>query len=335
MIKNFFKSQLASVIEWKDQSPDVLWYKFPSQKDEIKNASKLIVAPGQGCILVYEGKVVDVLTIPNVYVLDTDNHPFITSLLKVRQLFESEHKVKIYFFRSAAVLNQSWGTDSSIKYMDDSYKIPIQLGMNGNFSYQIAQPQYFFENIVAAKDEFTTADMKPIIVDRFVDQLRSLFAQQKYAYNTIDAVLTVVSAQLVQGLKPEFEALGLLITDFNITGTIFDEETEKRIGNIADVSADVQAAEVAGMTYQDKEKLKALRDAARNEGGLAGMGAQLGVGMEIGKLFTQEKDKAIQNIQGVNDDIIEKLRKLKILLEENIIDLTEFDALKKQLLNKI
>lgn len=334
MIKNFFKSQLASVIEWKDQSPEILWYKFPSPKDEIKNASKLIVAPGQGCMLVYEGKVVDVLTIPIVYVLDTDNHPFITSLLKVRQLFESEHKMKIYFFRTAAILNQAWGTDSPIKYMDESYKIPIQLGMNGNFSYQIMLPQFFFENIVGAKDVFTTADMKPIIVDRFVDQLRTLFAQQRFAYNIIDAKLTEVSSQLVQGLKAEFESLGLLITDFNITGTVFDEDTEKRIGSIADVSADVQAAEVAGMTYQDMEKLKALRDAARNEGGLAGMGAQLGVGMEIGKLFSQEKDKALEKLQGVEEDVIEKLRKLKILLDEKIISETEFGELKKQLLNK-
>ena len=45
---NFFKGQLAQVIEWKSPEPEQLWYRFPSKLDEIKDASKLIVAPGQG-----------------------------------------------------------------------------------------------------------------------------------------------------------------------------------------------------------------------------------------------------------------------------------------------
>ncbi len=46
-----FKRQLASVIEWTNQQPSALLHKFPSVNDEIKNASKLIVGPGQGVIL--------------------------------------------------------------------------------------------------------------------------------------------------------------------------------------------------------------------------------------------------------------------------------------------
>ncbi len=58
---NFFKKQLSTVIEWVNQPPHILVCQYPSSTNEIKNASKLIIAPGQGCIVIYEGKVADIL----------------------------------------------------------------------------------------------------------------------------------------------------------------------------------------------------------------------------------------------------------------------------------
>jgi hypothetical protein len=57
---------------------------------------------------------------------------------------------------------------------------------------------------------------------------------------------------------------------------VFDAATQQRIGRVADVAADTQAA--AGLSYAELENLKALREAARNAGGLAGAGGQLGPG---------------------------------------------------------
>src|SRR5215469_5896651 len=131
LFKNLFTEQLSSVIQWENQDLNLLWYQFPSQKNEIKNASKLIVAPGQGCVLVYEGKVSDHIEEEGIFNLQTDNHPFITNLLRIRQNFESEHKLFIYFYRKAEILNQGWGTPSPIKYLDEVYNIPVELGENG------------------------------------------------------------------------------------------------------------------------------------------------------------------------------------------------------------
>ncbi|HPJ16043.1 MAG TPA: SPFH domain-containing protein, partial [Spirochaetota bacterium] len=51
------KGQLRSVIQWEDPDPSSIFYRWSGNNDEIKNASKLIVGPGQGCIFVYQGKV--------------------------------------------------------------------------------------------------------------------------------------------------------------------------------------------------------------------------------------------------------------------------------------
>ncbi|MBE8715272.1 SPFH domain-containing protein [Sphingobacterium hungaricum] len=335
MLKKFFNKQLASVIEWKNPDVNTLLYKFPSTHDEIKDASKLILAPGQGCVLVYEGRIKDVLTEPDTYNLETDNHPFVTTLLKIRQNFESEHKLKVYFFRTADVVNQYWGTASPIKYVDASYNLPVELGLNGNFSYKINQPLFLFTNIIGAQDEFSTDAMKQVIVERIINQLRNLFAKHKYEYNSIDAKLIEIEEEIGTQITPDFESLGLQLTDFNITGTLFDENTMERIGRIADITTDTAAAAQAGLSYTEMEKLRALRDAAKNEGGLAGMGAQLGVGMEIGKLFSTEKDSFTHKIAEENSDAISKLQKLKVLVDEQIITQEEFNELKKQILNNM
>ena len=68
-IKNLFKRQLRSVIEWKEQDVHILFHRMETTTDEIKNSSKLIVAPGQGCLLVYDGKVKATLTEPDTYEL--------------------------------------------------------------------------------------------------------------------------------------------------------------------------------------------------------------------------------------------------------------------------
>lgn len=135
-----------------------------------------------------------------------------------------------------------------------------------------------------------------------------------------------------QKLQNEYDTLGLQLLDFRIIGTQFDEQTKERIGRVADISADILAAQKAGLDYVELEKLRALRDAARNEGGLAGAGLQLGVGMELGKKFNEQTDELLAK---GSPDVLEKIRKLKILLDEKIISEADYEAKKKELLNKL
>ena len=330
---NFFRKQLATVIEWKDQQPELLLYKFPVPTSEVKNASQLLVSPGQGCILVYEGQIKDVLVKEGLYKLETDNHPFITNLLKFTQFFESEHKLHLYFYRKADVVNQAWGTASPIKYKDAVYQIPVELGMYGNYSLHVSDPLLFFKDIVGSVDQYTTAELRSLISSRIPQALTSYLAQVKLSYLDIDAQLDVLSAALREKLNTEFQSLGLELKDFKIQGTSFDMETQERIGRIADMTTDNRAAAEAGLSYVEIEKLKALRDAARNEGGLAGAGLQLGFGMEMGKALEDKKEE-LSSYQATTDPVTQ-LQKLKLLLDEGILNQEEFDTKKKEILSKM
>ena len=330
---NFFKKQIATVIAWQPQDPSLLMWKYPAATDEIKNASKLIIAPGQGCVLVYEGKITDVIDTEGIYNIRTDNHPFITSLLKIAQLFESEHKMGLYFYRKAEVLNQGWGTSSPIKYMDEYYKIPIQLSAYGNFSYRLDDAAKFFADYVGSQNAYSTEAFREAIQSRIQQVLTACFAEAKLHYTQIDAEIDRLSTTIKGQLAQDFDTFGIVLRDFRIEGNSFDEETQSRIGKIADITADSHAASEGGLSYVELEKLRALRDAAKNEGGLAGAGVGLGAGMSLGKVFSNSIDEVTQPAVGV--DPMEQLRKLKLLLDENIITQEEFEQKKKEYLNKL
>lgn len=330
---NFLKKQLATVIEWQPQQPDVLLWKYPSATDEIKNASKLIIAPGQGCILVYEGQVTDVLDLEGVYDIATDNHPFVTSLLKVAQLFESEHKVGLYFYRKAEVVNQGWGTSSPVKYMDAEYQIPVQLSAFGNFSYRLLDAKKLFTEYAGTQQEYRTEVFRDLIQSRIPQLLSSYLSGSKIPFTRIDSELNGIALEMKSQLEVEFAKLGTVLTDFRVEGNSFDEETESRIGRVADVSADAMAAAKGGLSYYELEKLRALRDAAKNEGGMAGAGIALGAAMNMGKVFHDKIDEVIQPAAG--KDPVEQLKTLKLLLDEQIITQEEFDQKKKEYLKQL
>ena len=70
----------------------MLFQQWEGNGDELKNAPKLIVGPGQGCIFVYEGKVKAVLNESRLVNLETGNIHFLTTVTKFMQFFDSEHK---------------------------------------------------------------------------------------------------------------------------------------------------------------------------------------------------------------------------------------------------
>ena len=330
-LKDIFKRQLRTVIEWKEQKPNLLFHQLETTTDEIKNASKLIVAPGQGCIIVYDGKVKGVLTEPNIYEMETSNHPFITSLLNLAQQTESEHKMRFYFFRTTKMVNILWGTPSPIKYFEPEYKLPITLGACGNFSIVISDPEKMFVTLLGPISDYYSQDVQELVSSRIMTPLTTFLAEKAYTYREVDTHLMEMSEDLKNKTAEELERLGLTLTDFRINSVTFDEDTRERIGRIANMTTEKQAAAEVDLDYVSMQKLDALRDAARNEGGLAGAGLQMGAGLQLAQdIFkTQGKENSREG------EITDRLRKLKILFNEQLITEEEYEKKKNEILSKL
>ena len=329
-----FKRQLRSVIEWQNPDPDALFEQWTENGDEIKNASKLIVGPGQGCIFVYEGQVKAVIEEQCLINLQTDNVPFWTTIKKFMQAFVSEHKVGIYFYRKTKILDQKWGTTSLIKYQDPKYHFPIGLKAYGNYSYQIADAHAFFTGIVGSHNQVSIDEFRKIISARLIQPISDYLAECGYSYANIDANREEIARGIAIKLAIVFRKLGFSISDFRIEGTDFDDDTLRRINRIADLTAEAQAAKAVGLDYAKVQQLDAMREAARNESGAAGAGIGLGAGMALGQNMAAGMADATQGSNMASDDIAAKLLQLKKLFEAQLISEAEYAAKKQELLAK-
>jgi membrane protease subunit (stomatin/prohibitin family) len=323
--------QLRSVIEWKDPDEDELFTRWSQNGDEIKNASKLIVGPGQGCIFVYEGKVSAVIEDEGMVSLLTDNIPFWTTITKIMQSFESEHKVGIYFYRKARIVNQKWGTLSAIKYDDPKYNFPVALRAYGNYTIQITEPRLFFSEVVAGASLFQVSELRRIMVDRLVHPLTDFLAEKQLSYAEVDANRNEISQGVIPLLQESFNKLGFTLIDFRIEGTDFDDDTIERINKIADVSADTHAASRAGVSYRELQQLEALKDAAQNESGAAGM--FMGVG--AGNVLSQSMNETFAQVGERSKDLGDRLRELKSFYEEGLINEDEYSQKKSAILQEL
>ena len=323
--------QLRSVIEWENPQENELFSRWSQNGDEIKNASKLIVGPGQGCVFVYEGKVSAVIEEEGIVSLLTDNIPFWTTITKIMQSFESEHKVGIYFYKKSRIVDQKWGTLSSIKYDDPKYNFPVALRAYGNYSIQISDAKLFFREIVAGASSFDVSELRSIMVDRLVHPLTDYLAEQKLSYSEVDAKRNEISAGLTEVLQESFTKLGFKLIDFRIEGTDFDEDTIERINKIADVSADVHAASTAGVSYRELQQLNALGDAAKNEAGAAGMFMGMGAGSTLANTMNEPFTQPTNN----SKDLGLRLRKLKSFHEEGLISDEEYSLKKSAILQEL
>ena len=81
-------------------------------------------------------------------------------------------------------------------------------------------------------------------------------------------------------------------------------------------------------TFTQYQTARAIRDASKQEGGLAGLGAGIALGNQVMNTVQGTLPDSSQNKSGKAD----MLRELKALLDEGILTQEEFEAEKKQIL---
>ncbi len=326
-------NQFKSVIQWENPGQNELFVKFTDRGDEIKNASKLILLPGQGCIFTYEGEIKGVFEEEGIYDINTDNKPFLTTIKKFLALsVESEHVVGIWFYKKGDLLNIRWGTRAPITYVDPIYTFPVELRCFGNFSLTITTPEEFFRNVVAGEELFCVSELQEILISRLVQPLTDYLANAKFSYAEIDSNVNEIALNATEKTADIFIQLGFRLTDYRIEGTSFTDATNAQIAKITTVQADVQAARMAGLDYTQMEQLKAMRDAAKNEGGAAGIGMGLGAGMQARQNMSQGLTQPPVNAE---KSAMEKLKELKSLFEMELISEEEYKLKKEKILNQL
>lgn len=132
-----------------------------------------------------------------------------------------------------------------------------------------------------------------------------------------------LSTEMQKKLNEQIHVIGIQFSDIVIENISLPERVEELIdeqSGIGMVRGDMG-------TFVEYQTARAMRDAAKQEGGLAGLGA----GVAFGNTIAQN----VQNISNESHPVKSKaelLREVKSLFDEGILTQEEFEAEKKQIL---
>ncbi|HEY5583485.1 MAG TPA: SPFH domain-containing protein [Ruminiclostridium sp.] len=280
-IFNFIKSQFIEVIEWTDNSSNVMVYQFPVENKEIKMGAQLTVRESQMAVFVDEGQIVDVFT-PGRYTLDTQNLPLLTKLKSWKYGFKSPFKSEIYFVNTKQFTNCKWGTTNPVMMRDSEFGM-LRMRMFGIYSFKVVDPTVFLREVFGTASLFTIDGITGQLKSKLVSGVADLLAEAAIPALDLSSKYDEIASLSKKKLDENFKEFGLSLVSLVIENISLPEDVEK----VLDKRTSMGIIGDSLNQYTRYQAAEAIRDAAQNTSGAAGVGVGLGAGMGIGNMFAQ------------------------------------------------
>jgi membrane protease subunit (stomatin/prohibitin family) len=275
----FLGKQFIAVIEWNEPENGILSYRYPMHDQEIENGGKLTVSESQMAAFVNEGKIADIFG-PGLHTLNTRNLPLLTDLMNWDKAFESPFKSEVYFFSTRLQTDQKWGTATPITIRDKEFGA-VRLRCYGIYSYRIADPRVFFNQISGTRDSYLAADLEGQLRETIVGSMTEVFATSDLSFLDMAANHAVLGEKVVELMKPAFAALGLTLDKFVVENVSLPEELQK----VFDQRIGMNMVGDLGR-YTLYAAAESLDLSAANTSGAAGMGMGLGAGAAVAQVLS-------------------------------------------------
>lgn len=337
-IGEFVKSQFLDVIEFVDETQGkLLVSKFERKhvtesgigKDEIRQGSQLIVRNGQAAVFVCQGKIADIFA-PGKYRLTTENLPLLSDLGAIPFLMNSPLKSDLYFVNTTQFLNNKWGTNNPIILRDTDMGM-VRITAFGNYAFRVSDVALFMNEVFGARKLNMTYEIIQFIDSFIAEAITEQIAKIQTSVLDLAANCRNLSAGMTSVANEKAHALGLEISSATVDNIGLPEEVEKLI----DEQSGIGMASNNMQNFMQYQTARAMRDAAKQDGGLAGLGAGLALGNQMAGNINavSQSEQVAQADQQQSVDPVAELKKYKELLDAEIISNEEFQALKKKLLN--
>ena len=330
---DFIKKQFIDIIEWTEDQPGTLAWRYPMQDMEIQNGAQLVVRASQMALFVNEGRVADVFG-PGTHTLSTRTLPLLTNLKHWDKLFASPFKSDVYYFSTRQQIDQKWGTSQAISIRDADFGA-VRLRAFGNYSFRVVDPLLFHTEISGTLGSIASADIEGQLRALVLQNISTAIAKSGVPFLDLAANLGVFAQVLIAQLAAEFGKMGLKLDSMTVQSVSLPEDLQKvldqKIG-MGMVGDDLTKF----MQYQAAQAMTAVADGGG--AGLAGEAMGLGAGMAMGQVMAHNFTAGMQATAAAvvkPDEVLATLEKLGELASKGILTAAEFDAKKAELLKKL
>jgi excisionase family DNA binding protein len=273
-------ARIFDVVEYADEMRDEIVHRFPETgAGDFRLGSQVIVRESQSAVFFRDGKALDNFG-PGRHTITTANIPFLIDLIGKAFNDRSPFTAEVYFVSMREFPEQKWGTPQPILVRNPGMGLGVALLQGfGTYSFQVSDPQQFVTQIVGATAAYSTRDIKNRMRSMLLSKLQDLLGETTEAKNVADLIGLV--EELGTGVRAkaldDFKALGLTLKTFYIESLKPSDKSAEELRAMGMLDMD---------TYTRLQAADAMRDAAQNPSGGAGLTAGIGAGMGIGNVLS-------------------------------------------------
>ncbi len=284
----------------------------------ITQGSGIVVADGQCMIIVDNGQVVDICSVPGEYTYDMSSEPSVftqglkeglkDSWKKIKERFanggSTGHDQRIYYFNTKELIDNKFGTQNPVPfrttYTDIGRSFTAGVRCNGVYSYKIEDPVLFYTNVCGnVSSAYTRSDIDQQLKSEFLNALQPAFAkisETGIRYDQLPGQTESITEAMNAALTKKWKELrGLEVISVAINSVTISKEDEDRIKKFEDMAWNRDASNAAAMMVgaQADAMGKAASNSAGAMNGFFGMNmAQQAGGLNANALFQMGANNA-------------------------------------------
>jgi len=274
-------ARIFDVVEYPSEMTDELVHRFPETGvADLRIGSQIIVRESQRVVFMRDGHALDVFP-PGRHTIVTANIPLLIDFVGKAFNDRTPFTAEVYFVSMREFVDRKWGTPQPILVRNAGVGLGIALLQGfGTYSFQVADAQQFVTQVVGAQGTYRMADIENRLRTMLLSKIQDLLGETGGKKNVLEMI--GLTEELGTGVRvkaqEDFAALGLLLKSFYIGSLKPSDKSaeELRAMGLLDMA-----------TYAQLQASDAMREAARNEGGGAGLTAGIGAGLGIGNVLSQ------------------------------------------------
>jgi excisionase family DNA binding protein len=284
-------ARIFDVIEYPDVMRNELVHRFPEGgPGNFRIGSQVIVREGQVAVFFRDGRALDSFG-PGRHTITTANVPLLTDLLG--KLFDGRtpFPAEVYFVNVREFPDVKWGTPQPIIVRNPGMGLGVALLQAfGNYSFFVSNPQQFVTQLVGAQGVYSLSEiqgrLRTILLSKLADMLGELGTKGQRSVLDIIGLTEEIQGGVRAKAQEDFKAIGVTLKTFGIESIKPSEKSaeELRAMGMLDMA-----------TYTQLQAADAMRDAARNPSGGAGLTAGIGAGIGIGNIMGQALQGGMTN----------------------------------------